>query len=65
MVQNTHFVNCPGCGKLLEVVCPMHDRKVIKVWAVKRRFLRSFDYVNTSTACSQCGMNLRVYWDFD
>jgi Fe2+ or Zn2+ uptake regulation protein len=35
MSQSTHFLNCPTCGKIIEVVCPKPNREVQHVSAQK------------------------------
>ena len=68
MAQNTHFVNCPGCGTVLEIVSPVHDKKVISVTANIDKWFYGSSGVYDRSACTKtacrCGKKLSISWKF-
>jgi len=68
MAQDTHFVNCPGCGAALEVISPAHDVKVVSLAASIDRWFYGGPEVSkesawTKTVC-MCGKKLAISWKF-
>ena len=62
MAQETHFVNCPHCSAIIEVVCPRHDTKVREVFGTT-----SWNHggaIEIKMYCPKCSDRFKVVWRF-
>lgn len=61
--QMIYYVNCLGCGEILEVVYPYIGQVPSRVIArgTGHTAPSGFD-VATYTVCTKCKIDLRVYW---
>ena len=62
MEQSVYYVNCPSCGKIVEVICPIIGKVPKKVLAYDDTSLLALDEL-TTIRCA-CGESLKVTWVF-
>lgn len=70
--QETGFVNCAGCGKIVEVVSPITNREIYSVTASKSDYIHDSyisnidgyktDYACTYIKCPFCRQTLKINW---
>ncbi len=64
MTQSTFFVNCPHCGKIVEVVCPRINAEPKKVIAQSDYFWFQDERIHNTMTCPSCENKLTLYWYF-
>ncbi|MCK5039523.1 MAG: hypothetical protein KAR87_00965 [Candidatus Aenigmarchaeota archaeon] len=57
--QETKYVNCPNCGKIIEVISPRVNKNVSKVIAYTSDHVA---HENTQTVCSNCQYKCYISW---
>jgi len=61
MAQVTRYINCPHCGRIVEVVCPDDNREPRKVTADKEFYL-SWSNTDNNVACPNCEQRIYLHW---
>jgi len=61
MAQATRYINCPHCGKIVEVVCPDDNREPRKVTADPEPNF-SLAQTNNNISCPNCGNTIYLHW---
>jgi C4-type Zn-finger protein len=66
--QSKKFVNCPLCGEIIEVICPVINATVYQVVAkdswLKARVVDNSNYATTTNecACPRCKKTIYLAW---
>jgi hypothetical protein len=60
--QAVRHVNCPHCGEINKVVCPVVSVSPRKVKADKEHYWLQGEDDHTPTTCTYCGNSFTVYW---
>ena len=66
--QGVTYVNCPYCGEIVEVICPIPNVVVYQVLAknswLKARVVDNSNYTVTTNecACSKCKNTMYLVW---
>jgi hypothetical protein len=61
MAQEVFTLNCPHCGELIEVVCPLPDRRVSQVKAEKTWRFHGAS-ATSQPACRCCHEGFCAFW---
>ena len=61
MAQETHFINCPHCSAIIELVCPRHDATVNEVLATTDPH---YGDLELRMNCPKCKDKFTVVWRF-
>lgn len=63
MSQQTYFINCPHCSKIIEVVCPDINRNVWRVTTESQWYGGAWGPQTTQTMrCPECFEHFSVMW---
>ncbi len=62
--QYTSYVNCPHCGKIIEVVAPLIDRRPKRVLP-ESQFLEHADAQDSvKSSCPDCQKQIWIHWSY-
>ena len=65
MEQFVFYINCPNCGKIVELISPFleADKAPREIWAYRKNQPHHSIYSTKSRlVCVNCGGEIDVYW---